>query len=334
MLRCFSVRRASSVFSTVHRAHASRVAGSLSCRAFTSQSSNGGRQQQQQQQQLFTLFGAATAATALALSTAALGAAGPLLDSVSGVSVDSVSYCDAQDAASADTFVQTPAPTTNAHATSPHPPHPPHLPPSPPATRSPPKKPMSRRKLARRNSMRKQKRHYQYVIVGAGTTTYAAIEAIRAVDTDADILIISDQSKLPRIDIDSSEEDQLLECDALADTYNEWRRHVNSRLENEPDAYSTSAVRLSFSFFSVGQVVSCIFLNILTLFFPLLSRAHTRTQHHHHYTTTTTTNNNNNNNNHHPQHTHAHASSPNTNSSPSSSASPASTSTSRTDPSP
>ena len=98
--------------------------------------------------------------------------------------------------------------------------------------------------------MRKQKRHYQYVIVGAGTTTYAAIEAIRAVDTDADILIISDQSKLPRIDIDSNEDDQLLECDALADTYNEWRRHVNSRLENEPDAYSTSAVcPHSFSLF-------------------------------------------------------------------------------------
>mgnify|MGYP001211489406 CR=1 FL=1 len=92
--------------------------------------------------------------------------------------------------------------------------------------------------------MRKQKRHYQYVIVGAGTTTYAAIEAIRAVDVDADILIISEQSKLPRLDLDSNEEDNLLECDSLADSYNEWRRHVNSRLESEPDAYSTSALTL------------------------------------------------------------------------------------------
>ena len=92
--------------------------------------------------------------------------------------------------------------------------------------------------------MRKQKRHYQYVIVGAGTTTYAAIEAIRAVDVDADILIISEQSKLPRLDLDNHEEDNLLECDSLADTYNEWRRHVNSRLESEPDAYSTSPLTL------------------------------------------------------------------------------------------
>ena len=105
-------------------------------------------------------------------------------------------------------------------------------------------KPMTRRKLARRNSMRKQKRHYQYIIVGAGTTTYAAIEAIRAVDVDADILIISEQSKLPRLDLDSHEEDNLLECDSLADSYNEWRRHVNSRLESEPDAYSTSPLTL------------------------------------------------------------------------------------------
>ena len=125
--------------------------------------------------------------------------------------------------------------------------------------------------------MRKQKRHYQYIIVGAGTTTYAAIEAIRAVDTDADILIISDQSKLPRIDIDSSEDDQLLECYALADTYNEWRRHVNSRLENEPDAYSTSPVSLEFRcqisisfsfflFFFFSSLFWCVFLFPLSLF--------------------------------------------------------------------
>ena len=40
------------------------------------------------------------------------------------------------------------------------------------------------------------------------------------------------------------DEDDLLECDALADSYNEWRRHVNSRLESEPDAYSTSPLTL------------------------------------------------------------------------------------------
>lgn len=32
--------------------------------------------------------------------------------------------------------------------------------------------------------------------------------------------------------------------DNLMDTYNEWRRHITARLENEPDAYSTSPVTL------------------------------------------------------------------------------------------
>ncbi len=108
---------------------------------------------------------------------------------------------------------------------------------------STPGKPLTRRKLARRNSMRKKKRHYQYVIVGAGTTCYAAIEAIRAVDANADILIVSDQAKLPRLDLES-EDEELIESETLMDTYNEWRRHVNSRLESEPDAYSTSPLTL------------------------------------------------------------------------------------------
>ena len=136
------------------------------------------------------------------------------------------------------------ASTTSAPSTSSTTSPPSIAPSSAPASPPPRPKPLTRRKLARRNSMRKQKRHYQYVIVGAGTTTYAAIEAIRAVDVDADILIISEQSKLPRLDLDNHEEDNLLECDSLADTYNEWRRHVNSRLESEPDAYSTSPLTL------------------------------------------------------------------------------------------
>ena len=224
------LQRAASVFFSSTRA--ARVARHLSFRAFASQSCSGGQRQQEQQNQRRSYYALVGTATALAFGTAAAGANGhhPLNDSEL---FDFVSHCDAQSVPSAATSEKIPAPAAMAPLSSSH--------------LSSGKKPMSRRKLARRNSTRKQKRHYQYVIVGAGTTTYAAIEAIRAVDTDADILIISDQSKLPRIDIDSSEDDQLLECDALADTYNEWRRHVNSRLENEPDAYSTSAVRvLSF----------------------------------------------------------------------------------------
>lgn len=40
----------------------------------------------------------------------------------------------------------------------------------------------------------KVKNHYQYVIIGAGTTAYAAIETIFNHQPDADILIISDEA--------------------------------------------------------------------------------------------------------------------------------------------
>ena len=195
------------------------IDGPLACRAFAAHSYNGQHQQHQHAGGgSRNPFAFSISATTLAVTAAAL---------VSGSLQSMTSQCDG-----AVQGENVPAPGEKSSGEV-----------KPAAvTTTKTKKPMSRRKLARRNSMRKQKRHYQYVIVGAGTTTYAAIEAIRAVDVDADILIISDQSKLPRIDIDSSDEDQLLECDSLADTYNEWRRHVNSRLENEPDAYSTSPV--------------------------------------------------------------------------------------------
>jgi hypothetical protein len=50
------------------------------------------------------------------------------------------------------------------------------------------------RQMARRNSRRKQKRHYPYVIVGAGTTANAAVEAIKNRDPDGQILILSEES--------------------------------------------------------------------------------------------------------------------------------------------
>ncbi len=99
--------------------------------------------------------------------------------------------------------------------------------------------------LARRNSLRKQKRHYPYVIIGAGTTAYAAMEAILQNEPTADILILSDETALPRDDVEIRKDDQVpVESDALMDTYNEWRRHITSRLENEPDAYSSSPITL------------------------------------------------------------------------------------------
>ena len=113
---------------------------------------------------------------------------------------------------------------------------------APEAPAQPRKKPMSRRKLARRNSRRRQRRHYPYVIVGGGTTAYAAIEAIRQMQPDADILIISDEPSLPRADVDDDSE--FFQCNSLLSIYNEYRRHISSRLESEPDAYSAKPITL------------------------------------------------------------------------------------------
>lgn len=103
-------------------------------------------------------------------------------------------------------------------------------------------KPLTRRKLARRNSQRKQKRHYPYVIIGGGTSSYAAIEAIRQIQPDANILIISDEPSLPRADVD--DESEFFQCASLFRVYNEYRRHISSRLESEPDAYSAKPITL------------------------------------------------------------------------------------------
>ena len=113
---------------------------------------------------------------------------------------------------------------------------------APEAPAPPRKKPMSRRKLARRNSRRRQRRHYPYVIIGGGTTAYAAIEAIRQMQPDADLLIISDEPSLPRADVDDDSE--FFQCTSLLSIYNEYRRHISSRLESEPDAYSAKQITL------------------------------------------------------------------------------------------
>ena len=107
---------------------------------------------------------------------------------------------------------------------------------------APKKKPMTRRKLARRNSRRRQRRHYPYVIIGGGTTSYAAIEAIRQIQPDANILMISDEPALPRADVD--DDSDFFECNSLLSIYNEYRRHISSRLETEPDAYSSKPITL------------------------------------------------------------------------------------------
>lgn len=54
--------------------------------------------------------------------------------------------------------------------------------------------PPKNKQLARQNTTRKVKNHYQYVVLGAGTTAYAAIETIFNRQPDADILLISNEA--------------------------------------------------------------------------------------------------------------------------------------------
>lgn len=98
-------------------------------------------------------------------------------------------------------------------------------------------------RLSRRFTRRKQKKFHQFVIVGSGTAAHAAIEAIRQEDPQADILVLSDEQALPRVDSSEGDDEDEAGHDSLAgplmETYNEWRRHLTARLEEDPsDHYS------------------------------------------------------------------------------------------------
>ncbi|KAG7378039.1 Apoptosis-inducing factor 1, mitochondrial [Phytophthora pseudosyringae] len=110
-------------------------------------------------------------------------------------------------------------------------------------------------RLTRRFTRRKQTKHHAYVIVGSGTAANAAIEAIRQEDASADILVLSDENALPRLDFgqqqqraadddDDGGEDSDADTEeplapALLESYNEWRRHLSARFEE--DAASSAA---------------------------------------------------------------------------------------------
>ncbi|CAM9298560.1 unnamed protein product, partial [Heterosigma akashiwo] len=79
--------------------------------------------------------------------------------------------------------------------------------------------------------------HYEFLILGVGTTADAAIEGILRVRPDADILVISREAQLPRMDVYAGR--RPLGAD-LEGTYNEWRRHVATRLEDAPGGGSAS----------------------------------------------------------------------------------------------
>ncbi|CAH0487954.1 unnamed protein product [Peronospora farinosa] len=100
-------------------------------------------------------------------------------------------------------------------------------------------------RLSRRFTRRKQLKHHRYVIIGSSTAANTAIEAIRQEDASADILVLSDENALPRRDFgsfqmgrtydenssDAGEEEAL--APALLESYNEWRRHLSARFEED-----------------------------------------------------------------------------------------------------
>lgn len=113
---------------------------------------------------------------------------------------------------------------------------------------------LEKMRLTRRFTRRRQKRSHKFVIVGSGTAAHAAIEAIRQEDPQADILVLSDENALPRMDTDPYtdaaitsllDEDQIAE--PLMETYNEWRRHLTTKLEDEPSENASSSSTSSSS---------------------------------------------------------------------------------------
>uniref|UniRef100_A0A7S2CPJ1 FAD/NAD(P)-binding domain-containing protein n=1 Tax=Octactis speculum TaxID=3111310 RepID=A0A7S2CPJ1_9STRA len=98
----------------------------------------------------------------------------------------------------------------------------------------------SRASLARRNTARPQKNFHEFVIVGGGSTAHAAIEGIMMTNPKADILMLSEDSKVHHID---AELEANLSSDFL-DAYNEWRRHLNPSLDTEPDAVGSVPLTL------------------------------------------------------------------------------------------
>jgi programmed cell death 8 (apoptosis-inducing factor) len=105
-------------------------------------------------------------------------------------------------------------------------------------------------RLTRRFTRRKQTKQHRYVIVGSGTAASAAIEAIRQEDAAADILVLSDEHALPRLDSgrhqtedsdNDSDSDEELLSPALLESYNEWRRHLSAHFEDDTASASANS---------------------------------------------------------------------------------------------
>jgi len=98
----------------------------------------------------------------------------------------------------------------------------------------------------RRDTQRSSRKipHFPYVILGGGTTAYSAIEAIRQASPKSHILVVSREAVLPTLhrgDMYHNNDEGGVEIgDDFLSSYNEWRRHITSKLASEPDAYNVS----------------------------------------------------------------------------------------------
>ena len=81
-------------------------------------------------------------------------------------------------------------------------------------------------------------RRPRFAIIGAGTTAHAAIEALTLKVPDAEIVLVSDEKAIPKLDLFDSYGAGSSLSEGLLDAYTEWRRHTTSRLMNEPHLMS------------------------------------------------------------------------------------------------
>lgn len=77
---------------------------------------------------------------------------------------------------------------------------------------------------------RKKTVHYDYVVIGTGTAAHAATEVIRQNDPKGRILIVREDNKMPRLDVEEDESEGLVK--ELSDIYNRWRRHISDDLRS------------------------------------------------------------------------------------------------------
>ncbi|CAM9331117.1 unnamed protein product [Discosporangium mesarthrocarpum] len=98
------------------------------------------------------------------------------------------------------------------------------------------------------------KSRYSYVIIGAGTTANAAVEAILHLQPDADILLLSDEAPSCQGDNGGNghDSDFHLLSDDLLESYNQWRRHINARLDGYVSTQVTEQGESGMSYSSRG----------------------------------------------------------------------------------